>query len=177
MRTSVLADHHINWISTQGGRFIALPDSSLADWYGCPDDGRDPLDDSHDYGRACATSGYADLLAVGKTHALLFGENKLGGVWLESTNPILFEWICAESDDAVIEALARLPADLDVNASLSFVAAMDHLNVFDSVFPGGEHEPQHSCRFPIQPGSYTINSSIYQPNEETGLIVHRFTPA
>lgn len=153
-----------------------MPDSSLAQWNGCPDDGRDPLDNSHDYGRACGTSGYTDVLAVGKTIALVFGENKYGGVWLESTNPILFEWMYAESEAAVLAALSDLPLDMNVDASLQFAVTSDHLNVFDSAFSGREYEPQHSCRFPIQPGAYTIASSIYKPDDETGLIIHRFTP-
>lgn len=177
MGTSVLVDQRIHWISTYGGRFIALPDASLSHWRGCPDDGRDPLDASHDYGRACDTSGYADLLAVGEIHALVFGENKSGGVWLGSPHPVLFEWICAESEAAVVDVLDQLPVDLEVNATIQHTVTSDHLNVFDSAFPGTALEPHHSCRFSIQPGTYAIASSIYKPNADTGLIIHRFVTA
>ena len=174
---NVLTDRRIHWISTHGGRFIALPDASLSHWRGCPDDGRDPLDASHDYGRACATSGYADLLAVGESHALVFGENTSGGVWLESPHPVLFEWMYAASKDMVADVLDQLPVDLEMNATIQHTVASDHLNVFDSAFPGTEFEPKHSCRFSIQPGNYAIASSIYKPNADTGLIIHRFVPA
>ena len=177
MRASVLADPDVHWISSCGGRFVVLPDSSLADWRGYPDDGRDPLDASHDYGRACAATGYASMLPVGKIHALVFGENESGGVYLGRKHPILFEWIYADSTDAVIGALQRLPDGFDSDAELQFDVTSNHLNVFDSAFSGLDFEPQHSCRFPIQPGRFTIASTLYEPYEDTGLIIHRFIRA
>ena len=171
-----MKNRRVQWISSYGGRFITLPDASLSDWSGFPDGGGDPLDVSHDYGRACATSGYAELLTVGDTCGLVFGENEFGGIWLESPYPILFEWVHAASEDAVVESLARIPADLDAEATLRFDVLSDHLNVFDSVFPGNELELQNRYRFAIQSGTYTIASSVYSPNDEIGLIVHRFLP-
>ena len=153
-----------------------LPDSLLPSWQGFPDDGRHPLDKSHDYGRACATAGYAELLSVGDAYALVFGENEYGGVWLGSRYPILFEMVYAESDDSVIDLLAQLPANLDAKESIEFIVASDHLNVFDSAFPGHEFERQNSCRFSVQAGTYAVESSVYEPNAKTALILHRFRP-
>ena len=163
----------INWISTYGGRFIALPDSALPAWRGFPDDGRDPLDTSHDYGRACDTSGYANVLAVGDTQALVFGENDYGGVYLSNQFPIMFEWIYADSPDDVLLALQNLPEDLENDSAIDIAIASDHLNIFDSAAPGCEYEPQHSFRFSIAPGAYTVTSHLYEPSENIGLIVHR----
>ena len=165
---------NVHWISTYGGRFIAIPDPLLAEWHGFPDDGRDPLDASHDYGRACSTTDYVAQLSVGQSNAIVFGENKSGGVLLGRRAPILFEWIYADSPDAVIATLQRLPDDLAVDSELRFHVASDHLNVFDSASAGCDLEPQHSCRFPIQSGHYVIASSLHEPDAETGLIVHRF---
>ncbi|MBB3210528.1 hypothetical protein FHS27_006375 [Rhodopirellula rubra] len=166
----------VHWISTYGGRFIAMPDALLAEWHGCPDDGRDPLDTSHDYGRACSTTGYVAHLPIGQSTAIVFGENKSGGVLLGCGTPIVFEWIYADSPDAVVAALQRLPDDIAVDAELPFHVDSDHLNVFDSAFAGCDFEPQHSCRFLIKSGRYVIGSSLYEPNTEIGLVVHRFTP-
>lgn len=171
-----MADQQIEWISTYGGRFVVMPDSALSHWHGLPDDGRDPLDPSHDYGRANSTSGFTDLLSVGDAPVLVFGENELGGVWLNSAYPILFEWMYAESKGAVIEALSQLPSNLPTNESTKFRVTEDHLNVFDSASPGESFDRDQSCRFPIVPGNYTIFSAIYEPCEETGLIIHRFEP-
>ena len=153
-----------------------MPDTLLAEWHGCPTDGRDPLDTSHDYGRACAIRGYAAPLRVGLSHAIVFGENESGGVMLCRRSPILFEWMYADSPDAVIAALQRLPDDLDVAADFAFRVTSDHFNVFDSADAGCDVQPQGSCRFPIESGHYVITSSVYKPDSNTGLIVHRFIP-
>ena len=60
------------------------------------------------------------------------------------------------------------------DAESPFHVESDHLNVFDSAFAGSDFEPQHSCRFPIKSGRYVIGSSLYEPDTETALVVHRF---
>ena len=176
MRIGRLASTDVNWISTYGGRFIVLADSLLSDWRGYPDESADPLDTSHDYGRACATSGYAATIPVGSDSGLVFGENESGGVWLHSSLPILFEWVCADSADAVVAAISRLPERLPHDETTEFEVTSDKLVVFDSAFAGDEYEPQHSCRFAIRPARYLVGSSYYKPNDNTGLIIHRFLP-
>lgn len=154
-----------------------MPDALLDQWHGFPDDGRDPLDTSHDYGRACATRDYVAALRIGGCNAIVFGENRSGGVLLGHRAPILIEWIYADSPDAVVRILQCLPDDLASEAELDFRVTSDHLNVFDSVCTGRNFDPQQSCRFPIQAGRYVIASSFYEPDAETSLIVHRFFPA
>ena len=170
----IMSDSEITWISTYGGRFIALPDSSLAMWQGFPDDGRGPLDTSHDYGRACDTIGYATTLQVGETTALVFGENDYGGVYSEDQIPLIFEWVYADSADDVLRAIKELPQSLHSDSTLKFKVESDHLNVFDSAFAGCEYESQHSCRFSIKPGHYSVASTLYEPSENIRLIIHRF---
>lgn len=174
MRANHLAFDGINWISTYGGRFIVLPDALLPDWRGYFDENADPLDTSHDYGRACATSGYTASLAVGTGQALVFGENKTGGVWFGRSLPILFEWVYADDEAAVIRALKDLPNDMAVDAAIDFEVFDNELVVFDSAFSGSDFEPQHSCRFSVKPGRYVITSTFYKPDDVTGLIIHRF---
>ncbi len=176
IRTRRLESTDITWISTCGGRFIVLSDSLLSDWHGCPDDA-DPLDTSHDYGRACATSGYSSTLRVGAGNALIFGENKLGGVWLRRSLPILFEWVYANDENAVIAAMDNLPNDPTVDDTTDFTVDSDSLVVFDSVSTGLDFEPRHSCRFSVPVGRYIIGSTYFKPDDETGLILHRFLPA
>ena len=164
----------MHWINSQGGRFITLSDELIASWSGYPADGRDPLDTSHDYGRACATNGLADILPVGTGQAIAFGENELGGVWLESSHPILFECVYADSKDSVIIALQNQPDDLEAQAELRFEHYADYLNVFDSAIPGAEVQKQPVCRFPVQPATYLVASAVFKPDDETCLILHRF---
>lgn len=171
-----MSSSEIKWISTNGGRFICLPESLLPDWHGFPDEGADPLDTSHDYGRACATTGYAEVLAVGDGAGLVFGENELGGVWLGDHPPIVFEWVYANDEDAVVSALRSLPDDIPVD-DVQFTVPTGSLVVFDSAFSGSDFEPQHTCTFPITPGQYSVGSAYLEPNNETALIVHRFRKA
>ena len=164
----------IHWISTYGGRFIVLEESLLSEWHGFPDDGRDPLDTSHDYGRACALDGLAATLNVGEGVGLVFGENKCGGVWSLAELPILFEWIYADNEDAVVSALSVVPNILEPDETTEYSIGRGPLVVFDSAFAGVEFEPQHSHRFVMPEGDYLVASTIYEPNDNTGLILHRF---
>ena len=169
-----MAIDDIHWISTYGGRFIALPDLLLPAWRGYSDETLDPLDTEHDYGRACAAPGYAAGIPVGSGVGLVFGENETGGVWLRSKSPIIFEWLYADSDSSIAEILEGLPDDITADNEMEFNVIADTLTVFDSAFSGVDFEAQHSCRFAIDPGQYTIASTYYEPSESTGLILHRF---
>lgn len=177
VRPTELATNDIQWISTYGGKFIILPDQLLPAWNGYSDDTLDPLDTSHDYGRACGASGHASEIPVGTGVGLVFGENETGGVWLGSTSPIVFEWVYADSDNTIVELLENLPSDLTADSKTAFHVAADTLTVFDSAFSGLDFEPQHSCRFAIKPGSYIVASTYYEPDDSTGLIIHRFLRA
>jgi len=69
--------------------------------------------------------------------------------------------------------LQRLPTDFDSDGTVKLTVSSDNLNVFDSAFSGQDFEPQHNCRFQIKAGQYTVASTLYEPHQDTGLIIHR----
>ena len=138
--------------------------------------GRNPPDTSHGQGRVCATTGYFAPVPVGISQALIFGQSEsIVGVTGRQC-PILFEWIHAESPDAVIGALRRVPDDFKADTELTFDVTSDRIKVFEFTFSGGEFEAQPGRQIPVAPGLYVIASTLYTPDDDTGLIIYRFVP-
>lgn len=162
------------WIESYGGPFICIPAELLHEWNGLSDPDADPLDPSHDYGRACALSGFADTIPLGAARALVFGESETAALWCDKNNHLVFvEWLYANDESEIVAALREMPANMEPDAVIGFDTRFEKHVVFDSVMPGRDCDHHGAIRFALRPGHYVIASRCYRPNDQIGLTVHR----
>ncbi|MFI9804108.1 immunity 21 family protein [Streptomyces sp. NPDC052301] len=162
----------LEWVESGGGPLIAVPEAVLPFWAGADSEELDT-----DYDRACEVPGYAGLLPVGDSAALVLGDEPAATSYLPEHGTFV-RWSAANSES---ELLARIPAALDT-------AAWDHelrwdvpgpVLLFDSAWPGGAADREEHLRIPLAAGSYAVRAAYTQPGPETwvGLVqLRRLAP-
>lgn len=153
----------LEWVESGGGPLIAVPETVLPFWAGAESE-----ELATDYDRACEVDGYAGLLPVGDSAALVLGDEPAATSYLPAHGTFV-RWSAANSED---ELLAHLPAALDA-------AVWEHeihwdvpgpVVLFDSAWPGGAAE-EH-LRVPLEAGRYAVRAAYARPGPETwvGLV-------
>ncbi|MGW2489967.1 immunity 21 family protein [Streptomyces sp. NPDC001606] len=152
----------LEWVESGGGPLIAVPEAVLPFWAGA-----DSEDLDTDYDRACEVAGFAGLLPVGDSAALVLGDEPAATSYLPE-HGTLVRWSAANSED---ELLAGVPAALRTaawEAELRWHVPGPVL-LFDSAWPGAEAPGTEHLRIPLTAGSYAVRAAYAQPGPETWL--------
>ena len=155
----------LEWVESGGGPLIAVPEVVLPFWAGADSEELDT-----DYDRACEVSGYAGLLPVGDSAALVLGDEPAATSYLPEHTTFV-RWSAADSER---DLLARVPAALETavwEQELRWEVP-GPVVLFDSAWPGGEADRQEHLRVPLTAGSYAVRAAYAQPGAETwvGLV-------
>lgn len=175
------------WITSNGGPLLLLPRSLLAHWSGvdAPSDGRvieaqfrwNPDQPASDYDRACDVQGYTGVLAVGDGWGLVIGDEPNPVRWLPmSGGGIIVRWEFAPNDEAVEEAIGRVPQELPWQPEGEFRVVSSPLELFDSGEPGtGALMPR--LAMDLTPGDYRVEQARYAPAPDIALHLVRLRHA
>ncbi|BBC97364.1 hypothetical protein SRO_6188 [Streptomyces rochei] len=155
----------LEWVESGGGPLIAVPEVVLPFWAGADSEELDT-----DYDRACEVSGYAGLLPVGDSAALVLGDEPAATSYLPEHTAFV-RWSAADSER---DLLAGVPAALKTavwEQELRWQVP-GPVVLFDSAWPGGEADRQEHLRVPLTAGSYAVRAAYAQPGAETwvGLV-------
>ncbi|MEW2272131.1 hypothetical protein GTY41_22420 [Streptomyces sp. SID685] len=155
----------LEWVESGGGPLIAVPEVVLPFWAGADSEELDT-----DYDRACEVSGYAGLLPVGDSAALVLGDEPAATSYLPEHTAFV-RWSAADSER---DLLAGVPAALETavwEQELRWQVP-GPVVLFDSAWPGGEADRQEHLRVPLTAGSYAVRAAYAQPGAETwvGLV-------
>ena len=155
----------LEWVESGGGPLIAVPEVVLPFWAGADSEELDT-----DYDRACEVSGYAGLLPVGDSAALVLGDEPAATSYLPEHTTFV-RWSAADSER---DLLAGVPAALKTavwEQELRWQVP-GPVVLFDSAWPGGEADRQEHLRVPLTAGSYAVRAAYAQPGAETwvGLV-------
>ncbi|MFF5408123.1 immunity 21 family protein [Streptomyces misionensis] len=165
-----IADHGVlEWVESGGGPLIAVPEVVLPFWAGADSEELDT-----DYDRACEVAGYAGLLPVGDSAALVLGDEPAATSYLPEHGTFV-RWSAAGSER---ELLAGVPAALE-GAVWEQELRWDvpgPVVLFDSAWPGGEADRQEHLKVPLAAGSYTVRTAYAQPGPETWVGLVQLTP-
>src|SRR6185295_2520943 len=96
------------WVDSTGGPLVVVPTSALPHWHGTGDyfTGDSTPDDWGDYGRACAVDGYAGIIPVGDTQALVLGDDPLPTTYLAESRTFV-RWAEARSEADLISLVPQ----------------------------------------------------------------------
>ncbi|MEF3405083.1 Imm21 family immunity protein [Agromyces sp. CCNWLW203] len=169
-------DANVAWVTTGGGPLIAVAESALDAWNGAGDE--DDEDDfgehADDYGRACAMEGYAGVIDVGGTPALVLGDDPAPTTFLPR-HSLFVRKLAADSGEAVVGALERAME----TASWERATAWDvpgPVVLFDSAFAAEDLSSTTSLRIDLVPGRYLVESAYVEPDDDTWLVLVRLAP-
>lgn len=159
----------VDWVESGGGPLVVVPAEVLAQWEGADSEGPES-----DYDRACAVVGFAGLLAVGASHALVLGDEPASTVFLPEYG-VFVRWVAAESEAELLDS---------VGAALEDAAWEDRqvwdvpgpVVLFDSAWPGCEVEPDNHARVDLAGGRYEVRAALAQPNSETAFQLVQLVP-
>ncbi|MBN2693186.1 hypothetical protein JXR93_00865 [bacterium] len=182
----------LNWIASAGGPLVFISDNIVKKWSGVLIRGEflknnidvsnnfmDP--DETDYGKACLVDDYLGVLTIDNENLLILGEEPLITTFLKSFNNQYIFVRCYYSDDDE-EALDDYLQKLDLNEihnwieSIMFEILSETQYLFDSAeyFDSLSQENLDFLKITVKKGIYKLFTSIYEPNSETKLIIHKF---
>ncbi|MGQ4416936.1 immunity 21 family protein [Streptomyces sp. SAS_269] len=152
----------LQWVESGGGPLIAVPETVLPFWAGA-----DSEEFATDYDRACEVDGYAGLLPVGDSAALVLGDEPAATAYLPDRG-VFVRWSAAHSER---ELLAHVPAALDTAVWEPEVRwqVPGPVVLFDAARPGGTVDRAGHLRVPLAPGPYAVAAAYAQPGPETWL--------
>ena len=184
----------LKWIDSAGGPLILISDNSYKLWSGILkrssyldnkiEDADDFLNaDETDYGKACLVRDYLGVVNVGDDTALILGDEPLLTTVFASVDGrvVIARWYYGEDEELVVNNLKTI----DLNSidnwefAMTFSLCSDKQYLFDSacsanVFDKGNKD---CLSMNINQGNYKIWTSIYEPNDKTKLIIHKFDSA
>jgi hypothetical protein len=142
----------MKWIESVGGPLILIPQSVLSEWHGAS------LETSmagDDYQRACAISSYVGEIPVGGGTGLVLGDAPdRTAVIASEFGPALLRWGCADSEEAILEAVRTNLGRAEVIGELEHqVGEPTHL-LIDSAFSGTDFAESLELRLAM--GTYRV---------------------
>ena len=123
-------------------------------------------------------SQYAGLISVSDASALILGDLPLAtAIWDKSLSEIyIVRAIYMEPGTEIRQFMDRFEEAQfgDPLKSISFECRSTPLVVFDSAYPGRDQRKE-LLQFALLPGNYEIRATVFDPNEQTSFVLHRFS--
>lgn len=181
----------LTWIESAGGPLILISDKSYNLWSGIlkrssyldnkienADDFLNP--DEADYGKACLIEDYLGIVDIGDDIALVLGDEPLRTTVFHSVDNriVIARWCYGETEESVASNLRSL----DLNSinnwefSLALKLSTSKQYLLDSACAANMlvKENDDYLLVNIKQGAYKIWTSIYEPDDKTKLIIHKF---
>ncbi|MFD4613102.1 immunity 21 family protein [Streptomyces sp. NPDC058451] len=152
----------VEWVESEGGPLIVVPEVVLSSWSGADSD-----ESETDYDRACGVDGYAGLVAVGQSQALVLGDDPASTSFLPERG-LFVRWCAAESEEELLGSVDAALADAAWEPEQLWDVP-GPVVLFDSAWPGDELEPENHLRVDLEPGRYSVRATYVEPNPETWL--------
>jgi Immunity protein 21 len=173
----------LTWIESNGGPLLLISREFLSLWQGIGENWFTEDAVEADYDRACAVDDYAGLIDVGLGQGLVLGGEPLATTWFhphvgDHRTQLLVRWMYADDEAQIRSSLETIPEDIWEPVPGAFAIGAHLLYLFDSAFSGSEvGTAACPCLITELPnGLYTVFTGVFQPDDDTSLVLHRFVP-
>jgi len=174
----------MDWVNSAGGPLIVAPAEIAPHWQGVRrwrDEPGATAGPVGDYARACNVSDYLGVLEVGPGRCLILGDEPMQTTFIPKPGGgVLVRWMYAENEASVRRAVETIPEAAWEATAHRIEVGQEGILVFDSAFPGDALPPPEDdpadvpwIRIGLPPGSYLVDTSDYEPDASTRLILHR----
>jgi len=181
----------LKWIESTGGPLVLISDKRYSLWSGILrrssyldnriEDATDFLNAAEtDYGKACLVQDYLGIVNIGEDIALVLGGEPLPTTVFYSVDNrvIIARWYHGESVKSVDNILntRNLNSIDNWELSLTFKVSGDKQHLFDASCSAIELNKESNGYLPvnIKKGEYQIWTAIYEPDDKTKLLIHKF---
>ncbi len=83
-------------------------------------------------------------------------------------------WRCAQDEAAVVQALAHIPEAIWEPPQLVLTVGPRSMYLFNAADPGAEVDEYLVVE--LRPDHYALATGVYEPDDFTALVLHRFLP-
>ncbi|GIF66148.1 hypothetical protein Ais01nite_41830 [Asanoa ishikariensis] len=174
--TTRLRRNELPWIDSTGGPLVVVPASALPHWHGTGDLFRanSDSDDWGDYGRACGVDGYAGLIPVGETKALVLADEPAATTYLADSRTFV-RWISARSE---ADLISLVPQAIESAAweTVGEWLLTEPVEMFDSTLVGTDREAAPRLAITVEPGTYEVRTAHIEPDEVTAMVLAQLVP-
>ncbi len=183
----------LKWIDSAGGPLILISDKSYKLWSGIlkrssyldnkVEDADDFLNaDEADYGKACLVHDYLGVVNVGDDNVLVLGNEPLLTTVFHSIDGkvVIARWYYGEDEELVDNYLKTIDLDsIDWEFVLALKLTSERQFLFDSACSASMLDKGNNdyLSLNIKQGDYKIWTSIFEPDDKTKLIIHKFDMA
>jgi hypothetical protein len=177
MATPISVRSISKWIGSFGGPLICVESEHRNKWRGA-DRARLTQDNvEDDYQLACDVAGYAGVISLRGFLALI-----LGGMPLQTAvfsdnegKKLITRVVYAENDEDIYNGLLCLGHEFfdDCEEIAHLSVRSGSLSIFDSA-QDGEDDDFPVIDFELCPGSYEVVTKVYNPDDRTELVLHKF---
>jgi hypothetical protein len=159
----------MQWISSEGGPLLLIPDDLLADWNGVS-----PRSNFHsDYEGACTIEDYLGVIVVGRGQGLVLDDEPFETTWLGNDEGGLFvRWRFALDEPSVVRHLQDAGSARFQPTGLQYQTSCRRSVLFDAAVSGMEVAESH-LNIILEPGVYEIETAEFEPDSKTALVLHR----
>ena len=165
----------LNWVNSTGGPLLCGETAVLTKWNGTARSATSDDEVKSDYERACATTAYLEVIAIGGASALVLGDEPMQSAFVSKpTSTCLARWIAAPSLEAAETVLMESDIQLtEIGHAVRFDVVGRDICLVDSAATWVEGETYGAfCK--ILPGSYLITTEELISPDRSEFIIHRF---
>jgi Immunity protein 21 len=158
----------MHWIASAGGPLVLVPQAMAAQWQGISNGGSD-------YAVACMIDDYASVIQWNGVDVLILNDEPLATTCLTDGLTVFVRWIYAPNEEAIKNVIQDITLlFLKRNQGVAFGCQADKYVLFDAGAPGTHIVERIEVN--IAPGAYIVETHIWRPNEDVGLVVHVLRP-
>lgn len=154
----------MRWITSAGGPLVLVPKTMTVRWRGVSDGG-------DDYAAACTVDDYVGVIRWNGVDVLVLNDEPLATTCLAGGLTTFLRWMYAPNEDAITNAIQDMSCQFsERQRGVAFDCRATRYILFDAGSPG--QSIVEMIEVDIAPGSYVVESHVWKPNENVGLIVH-----
>jgi hypothetical protein len=176
----------MHWIESAGGPLLLLSEDSMGNWGGVLDlisraaakVSYSPGGKPTDYDSACSVEGLLGFIEIGTENAVVLGGESLQTAWVPNgagNGGMFIRWFFGESEAEFMSWIDDIPEEI-FGANEKVIIRRRNLILFDSAVAGRnvKKKPDEYLSIELEPGHYDIETGVYQPDDRTSMVVHRF---
>lgn len=159
----------MDWITSAGGPLVLVPETMASQWHGIGNGGSD-------YAAACAIDDYVGVIRWNGVDVLVLNDEPLATTCLTNGLTVFLRWMYAPDENAIVKAAQEMAPHFPKQQAGS---AFDCQKATYILFDAGDPGPRifEKIEVKITPRSYVVETHVWKPNDDVGLIVHVLRPA
>lgn len=168
---------NMKWINSAGGPLICMERHVMCRWMGARGlSAIDPTGVKTDYDRACAVSGYTDIIISGDSDVLVLGDEPLQSSFLDIYGELsIVRWVYAQKNQDIAAILSNSIGDArECSNRVSFRVDEGNLLLFDAALQG-DYALYDAGKAQTNSGQYEITTERLELKNVYSFIIHRFS--